>query len=317
MPGIHHVTCITGDVQKNVDFYVSVLGLRFVKKSINQDLPDTYHLYFADYLGSPGTAMTFFGWPTWPARRAGSGQVMTVAFAVPESSLGFWGRRLGELGVDHERVSRFGSDVIGLHDPDGIEIELVGATSQLKTVPWQDSAVPIEHAIHGFHSVALVVAQSADTVELLTGTMGFRESGREGLRTRFETGAGGPAAILDVIESPEGPIGEESIGTVHHVAWRAPSEADQARWREDLLAAGRNVTPVIDRWYFKSIYYREPGGVLFEIATDGPGFTVDEKPEDLGSKLSLPPWFQVRREELDQTLTPFVVPTTTATGADR
>ncbi len=317
MPGIHHVTCITGDVQKNVDFYVSVLGLRFVKKSINQDLPDTYHLYFADYLGSPGTAMTFFGWPTWPARRAGSGQVMTVAFAVPESSLGFWGRRLVELGVDHERVSRFGSDVIGLHDPDEIEIELVGATSQLKTAPWRDSAVPIEHAIHGFHSVALVVAQSGATVELLTGTMGFRESGREGLRTRFETGAGGPDAILDVIESPEGPVGEESIGTVHHVAWRAPSEADQARWREDLIAAGRNVTPVIDRWYFKSIYYREPGGVLFEIATDGPGFTVDEKPEDLGSKLSLPPWFQVRREELDQTLTPFVVPTTTATGADR
>lgn len=317
IPGIHHVTCITGDVQKNVDFYVGVLGLRFVKKSINQDLPDTYHLYFADYLGSPGTAMTFFGWPTWPSRRAGSGQVMTVAFTVPESSLDFWSGRLRKLGLEHERVTRFGSSVVGLHDPDGIEIELVGAASELKVTRWRDSPVPPEHAIHGFHSVALVIAESAATADLLTQTMGFREVGREGARTRYETGPGGPDSILDVIESPEGPVGEESIGTVHHVAWRAPTDADQEQWRESLLAAGRNVTPVIDRWYFKSIYYREPGGVLFEIATDGPGFTVDEKPEKLGSALSLPPWFQVRREELDRTLTPFVVPTTTATGADR
>jgi glyoxalase family protein len=145
--------------------------------------------------------------------------------------------------------------------------------------------------------------------------MGFREVARDGRRTRFETGAGGPDAIVDVIDSPEGPVGEESIGTVHHVAWRAPDDAAQKRWRETLVAAGRNVTPVIDRYYFKSIYYREPGGVLFEIATDTPGFTVDEAPEALGSSLSLPPWFQVRRDQLDDNLTPIVVPTTTATGA--
>jgi len=315
MPGIHHVTSITGDVQKNVDFYVSVLGLRFVKKSINQDLPDTYHLYFADYLGSPGTAMTFFGWPTWPSRRAGSGQVMTVAFAVPEPSLDFWVARLRRLGVEHERVSRFGSDVVGLHDPDGIEIELVGAASDLEVTPWRESPVPVEHAIHGFHSVALVVAESAATFELLTGAMGFRQVAHEGVRTRFETGAGGADAIVDVINSPEGPVGEESIGTVHHVAWRAPDDAAQKQWRETLVAAGRNVTPIIDRYYFKSIYYREPGGVLFEIATDTPGFTIDEAPEALGSGLSLPPWFQVRRDQLDQNLTPIVVPTTATTGA--
>jgi glyoxalase family protein len=307
---MHHVTSITGDVQKNVDFYVSVLGLRFVKKSINQDLPDTYHIYFADYLGSPGTAMTFFGWPSWPARRAGSGQVMSVAFAVPESSLDFWSKRLHELGIEHERGARFDSDLIGLHDPDGIEIELVSARSDLKVTPWRESPVPDIHAIHGFHSVALVVAESAATVELLTKTMGFREIARDGRRTRFETGAGGADAIVDVIDSPEGPVGEESIGTVHHVAWRAPDDAAQKQWRETLTAAGRNVTPVIDRYYFKSIYYREPGGVLFEIATDTPGFTVDEAPEALGSSLSLPPWFQVRREHLDETLTPFVVPST-------
>jgi len=313
MPGIHHVTSITGDVQRNVDFYVSVLGLRFVKKSINQDLPDTYHLYFADYLGSPGTAMTFFGWPTWPSRRAGSGQVMSVAFAVPESSLDFWSKRLSRLGVEHERVTRFDSDLIGLHDPDGIELELVGAASDLNVVPWPESPVPGEHALHGFHSVAMVLAESAATFDLLTRTMGFREVARDGPRTRFETGAGGPDATLDVIDSPEGPVGEESIGTVHHVAWRAPDDAAQKQWRETLVAAGRNVTPVIDRYYFKSIYYREPGGVLFEIATDTPGFTVDEAPEALGSSLSLPPWFQVRRDQLDANLTPIVVPTTAAT----
>jgi len=315
MPGIHHVTSITGDVQKNVDFYVSVLGLRFVKKSINQDLPDTYHIYFADYLGSPGTAMTFFGWPTWPARRAGSGQVMSVAFAVPESSLDFWSARMRRLGIDHERVTRFDAEAIGLHDPDGIEIELVGAASDLKVTPWSASPVPVEHAIHGFHSVALVVAESAATIELLTKTMGFREVARDGRRTRFETSAGGPDAIVDVIDSPEGPVGEESIGTVHHVAWRAPDDAAQKQWRETLVAAGLNVTPVIDRYYFKSIYYREPGGVLYEIATDTPGFTVDEAPENLGSELSLPPWFQVKRDQLDQTLTRIVVPTTATTRA--
>src|SRR5438067_1317590 len=216
IPGIHHVTCITGDVQKCVDFYVSVLGLRFVKKSINQDLPDTYHIYFGDYLGTPGTAMTFFGWPTWPQQRTGTGQVTTVSFQVPSGSLGFWSNRLKQLDVDHRMISRFESDALVLHDADGIEIELVAQAANERWAPWPDS---------------------------------------------------------------------------------------------------RNDTPVIDRWYFKSIYYREPGGVLFEIATDGPGFTVDEPPEKLGSTLSLPPWFQVRRDRLDETLPPIVVPTTTTTGA--
>jgi len=309
IPGIHHVTCITGDVQKNVDFYVSVLGLRFVKKSINQDLPDTYHLYFGDHVGSPGTAMTFFGWPTWPRRNAGSGQITTVAFTVPEDSLDFWRSRLKKLGVEATRTSRFDTEVLVLQDADGIELELVPRATSLHTVPWPNGPVPAEHAIRGFHSVTMTVAEAGATIELLTKTMGFRRGAREGSRTRFETGGGGPDSTLDVVESPEGPVGEESIGTVHHVAWRVPDDERQKEWRESLLAAGRNVTPVIDRWYFKSIYYREPGGILFEIATDGPGFTIDEKPEALGSSLSLPPWFQVRRDRLDQVLTPIVVPT--------
>lgn len=315
IPGIHHVTCITGDVQKCTDFYVGVLGLRFVKKSINQDLPNTYHIYFGDYLGSPGTAMTFFGWPTWPGQRVGSGQVTTVSFAVPHGSLDFWSNRLRTLGVTHERATRFDTDVIVLHDADRIQIELVGKAADDRWVPWPESPVDMEHAIRGFHSVTLTVAEAAASFQLLTNTMGYRRVAKEGSRTRFETGAGGPHATVDVVESPEGPVGEESIGTVHHVAWRTPDAAAQTAWRELLVRAGRNVTPVIDRWYFKSIYYREPGGVLYEIATDAPGFAIDESPDKLGTRLSLPPWFQVRREQLDQILPPIVVPTTTTTGA--
>ena len=163
--------------------------------------------------------------------------------------------------------------------------------------------------------MTMCVAEAAATVRLLTGVMGFRPTGQEGKTTRFETGAGGPGAALDLLEAPEAPVGEEAVGTVHHVAWRAPDDAGQMAWREILVNAGRNVTPVIDRYYFKSIYYREPGGVLFEIATDQPGFTVDEAPDRLGSGLSLPPWFQVSREKLDRNLTPIVVPTTAARGA--
>jgi glyoxalase family protein len=315
LPGIHHVTCITGDVQKCVDFYVSVLGLRFVKKSINQDLPDTYHIYFADYLGTPGTVMTFFGWPDWPERKTGSGQVTTVSFAVPKDSLDFWSGRLRKLGIDASRTSRFDQDLIVLRDPDGIEIELVGHATDERWVPWPDAPVDSDHAVRGFHSVTLTLAEAAATTALLTDTMGFRQVSKEGNRARLETGEGGPHSIVDLVESPEGPVGEESIGTVHHVAWRTPDAEAQAAWREQLTRAGRNVTPVIDRWYFKSIYYREPGGVLFEIATDGPGFTVDEAPEKLGTTLSLPPWFQVRRDRLDRILTPIAVPTTATTGA--
>jgi glyoxalase family protein len=315
MQGIHHVTSITGDVQKCVDFYVSVLGLRFIKKSINQDMPDTYHIYFGDYVGSPSTAMTFFGWPSWPKRRAGSGQITTVSFSVPQGSIGFWKTRLLKLGVNPKQTSRFGADSIVVVDPDGIELELVPCSSNQPWVPWQDGPVDTDHAIRGFHSVTMTVAEATATVDLLVKTMGFRKVGQEGLRTRFETGNGGPHATVDLVQAPEGPEGEESLGTVHHVAWRAADPEHQSEWRDALVKAGRNVTPVIDRYYFKSIYFREPGGVLFEIATDGPGFTIDETAEDLGSSLSLPPWFQVRRDRLDKTLPPIVVPTTATTGA--
>ena len=294
---------------------MSVLGLRFIKKSINQDMPDTYHIYFGDYVGSPGTAMTFFGWPTWPKRRAGSGQITTVSFTVPPGSLDFWKVRLRQLGIQATTTSRFGTNAIAVSDPDGIELELVAEATDQPWVAWPDSPVGEDQAIRGFHSVTMTVAETAETFDLLTRTMGFRKAGQEGRRTRFETGKGGAHSMVDVVAAPEGAVGEESVGTVHHVAWRAPDAADQLAWREALVQAGRNVTPVIDRYYFKSIYSREPGGVLFEIATDGPGFTIDETAESLGSTLSLPPWFQVRRDRLDETLPPIVVPTTATTGA--
>ncbi len=210
LPGVHHVTSITGDVQRCVDFYVTVLGLRFVKKSINQDVPDTYHIYFGDYAGSPGTAMTFFGWPSWPARRAGSGQVTTVSFAVPADSLEFWGGRLRTLDVESRRTSRFGADALVLADADGIELELVGDTSpDFQWLPWPDSPVDRDHAIRGFHSVTMTVAEPTATADLLVNTMGFRKAGQEGRRTRYETGKGGQHSILDLVESPDGPEGEE------------------------------------------------------------------------------------------------------------
>jgi glyoxalase family protein len=315
VPGIHHVTAITGDVQKCTDFYVSVLGLRFIKKSINQDVPGTYHIYFGDYLGTPGSAMTFFGWPYLPKRHAGRGQVTVVSFAVPAGSLDFWTNRLRTLGVEAKRATRFGADVIVLADADGIELELVGEASDERWAPWKDGPVDPSHAIRGFYSVTLTVGAVGPTTDLLTTTMGFRQTGQEGNRTRFETGAGGPDSTLDLIESPDGPAGSESQGVVHHVAWRAADDAHQLAWRETLVKAGRQVTPVIDRWYFKSIYYREPGGVLFEIATDSPGFTIDESPESLGSVLSLPPWFGMDRDKLNKTLPPIVVPTTATKGA--
>ncbi|HYS94835.1 MAG TPA: VOC family protein, partial [Candidatus Acidoferrales bacterium] len=227
LTGIHHVTCITGDVQKNVDFYVSVLGLRFVKKSINQDVPDTYHLYFADYVGSPGTAMTFFGWPHLPKHVAGRGQVTTVSFALPEGSIDFWSERLRNLRVDSRRASRFDGEMILLLDPDGIQLELVESKPHSPFVPWKDGPVDEAHAIHGFYSVTLTVTEALKTVELLQKTMGFKQTKQEGNRTRFETGPRGQGSIADVIESPEAPVGEEGTGTVHHVAWRAKDEGLQ------------------------------------------------------------------------------------------
>jgi glyoxalase family protein len=312
VPGIHHVTAITADVQRNVDFYVGVLGLRFIKKTVNFDVPDTYHLYFGDWLGTPGTAMTFFGWPHLPWGPPGAGQVTAVSFTVQSNpalgSLDFWEGRLRQLGVEAARGQRFGTDVIALKDPDGILIELVGEASDSRWTPWPQSPVDPAHQIRGFHSIGLTVTEEAPSAGFLTAVMGFQEAGREPGRVRFQTGRGGPHTLIELIVQPDAETGREATGTVHHVAWRAFDDSHELAWREVLVGQGRQVTPVIDRKYFRSIYFREPGGVLFEIATDGPGFTVDEPAESLGSALRLPPQYEDRREKLDFNLPPLVVP---------
>lgn len=229
--------------------------------------------------------------------------------------MSFWAARLRQLGVESTRTRRFDQDTLVLKDPDGIELGLVGDASDERWVPWPNGPVGPEHAIRGFHSVTLMEKVAEETVDMLTNTMGFRKTGQEGNRTRFETGGGGPDSVLDILEEVNAQIGEEACGTVHHVAWRATNDGHQLAWRDTLLTAGLRVTPVIERKYFRSIYFREPGGVLFEIATDQPGFTVDEAPEALGSGLQLPPQYEGRRKDLKFNLPPIVVPTTAATGA--
>jgi glyoxalase family protein len=309
VPGIHHVTAITGDVQRTVDFYVRVLGLRFIKKTVNFDVPDTYHLYFGDYIGTPGTAMTFFGWPQLPWAAQGAGQVTTVAFAVPEGSLGYWSQRLAGMGVGTARADRFGLGVIALRDADGMQLELVGQAADDRWSPWEEGPVPSRHQIRGFHSVRLSVREEEPSARFLVEVLGFRETERERGRLRLATGAGGPDSLLELLAVPGAPAGVEATGTVHHVAWRANDDDHQQAWRARLVGAGYQVTPVIDRKYFHSIYFREPGGVLFEIATDGPGFTVDEPPDRLGSELQLPPQYEGLRQRLNLDLPPIRVPT--------
>ena len=300
--GIHHVTAMASDPQANVDFYTGVLGLRLVKKTVNFDDPGTYHLYYGDEVGHPGTIMTFFPWPL--ARRGvqGAGQATVTSFAVPEDSLGFWTERLARLGVTFDGVkTRFDEEVLTLLDPDGLRLELVARADGRPG--WADGPVPAEHAVRGFDGVTLTEWNLDVTQNVLAGTLGFRRVGEEGDRVRFEA-ASGEGSRVDVLASPSAARGRVSAGTVHHVAFRAADEADQLAWREAVGESGLYVTPVLDRQYFRSIYFREPGGVLFEIATDPPGFTWDEPVESLGSGLKLPPWLEESRSRIEAALPP-------------
>lgn len=307
MPGIHHITAICGDPQRNVNFYVGLLGLRLVKKTVNFDDPGTYHLYYGDGLGSPGTIMTVFAWilpPTVQANaRQGTGQVTATPFWIPAASLDFWIDRLAAAGIDFDGPEeRFGEPVISLRDPDGLPLELVARPDGVLRAPWNEGPVPLEHAIRGFAGATFSLNGYERTAKLLTETMGFRQVGSEGARFRFQVGEGNDAAMIDLLCQPEGEPGRMGVGAVHHIAWRARTGEEQREWRSVLAAAGLDVTPVLDRNYFTSIYYREPGGVLFEIATDPPGFTVDESPESLGEQLKLPVWLEPRRERLEARL---------------
>lgn len=307
--GIHHVTAISGEPQRLLDFYGGVLGMRLVKLTVNYDDPGTYHLYFADHAGRPGTAMTFFPWPAASAGVRGTGQVLRTAFDVPAGSFEFWRKRLGEANVSFDGpVERFGERVLSFPDPDGLELELVACDSPREFSPWPESDVPAEHAIRGFHSVSLAVQGFERSAALLTGLLGFSEAGREEERFRFKTGAGGSGAMVDLLCMPDARRGRFEAGTVHHVAWRVRDPEIQETWRKRLVSAGLNVTPVLDRTYFQSLYFREPGGVIFELATDGPGFTVDEPLSGLGAKLVLPKRLESHRGELERVLPPLRLP---------
>ncbi len=302
--GIHHVTAITGEPQRNVDFYVGLLGLRLVKKTVNFDDPETYHLYYGDGVGSPGSIMTFFPWAHAPAGRQGSGQLTVTSFSVPESSLGYWTDRLIEYGVRFEKLSRrFDDTVVAFADPEGMKLELVASATDDRS-PWEDGPVTPEHAVRGFHHVTLSERDPDRTTKLMTETLGFRQVEEGDGRYRFEAGDGGPGNLVDVVDGSGDSRGRTGVGTVHHVAFRAENDEHQLEIREEVARIGYDVTPVIDRNYFNAIYFREPGGVLFEIATDPPGFAVDEYPVDLGTGLKLPPQYEPRRDHIEGVLPP-------------
>ena len=301
--GLHHVTAIAGDPQTNVDFYSGVLGLRLVKKTVNFDDPSTYHLYYGDGVGSPGSIMTFFPWPGARAGALGTGQTRTTQFAVPEGSLSYWRKRLEESLVRAEDVERFGVPGLAFADPDGLRLELAAsATAGDARRPWNGSTVPVEHAIRGFDGVTLLHADSASTEQLLADAMGFRRVAEDGRRVRYESGDGGSGTFVDLLRDPGASFGRVAGGSVHHVALRVVDDAAQADWQERLFGAGHPTTEVKDRQYFHSIYFREPGGVLFELATDNPGFATDESVEELGSGLRLPPWYESARDRIEKAL---------------
>jgi glyoxalase family protein len=297
--GLHHVTAIGGDPQRNADFYLRTLGLRLVKTTVNFDDPGTYHLYYGDSSGRPGSLMTFFPWPDAPSGRHGTGQATTTSFSVPEASIGWWKRHLGAQGIETGEVRNADDEeTLTFRDPDGLKLALVAHPQGDPRDPWDTELVPAEHAVRGLHSVTLSVTEEDATAGMLTDGLGLSFANQESNRLRFAAGQGGPGALVDVLVTPDAPRGLVAAGTVHHVAWRAPDEATQKTWREELVDKGVHVTSILDRQYFRSIYFREPGGTLLEVATDEPGFAIDEPLLELGRALKLPPWLEPRRDEI-------------------
>jgi glyoxalase family protein len=299
--GLHHVTAIASDAQRNLDFYTEVLGLRFVKRTINFDDPGTYHFYFGDDAGSPGTILTFFPWAGASRGNAGAGEVARTAFSVPLKSLEYWEKRLLARGVAVERAGkRFDEEVLHFADPDGMGFELVGHADAGSATPSRFGSVPAEYAIRGFFGVTLLEHRSEATARILN-VMGFQKVAEEGQRMRFAAAGSALGNHIDLLIDPAAKHGRSGAGSVHHIAFRAVDQASQLEWR-DVLSEHLDVTTVQDRTYFESIYYREPGGVLFELATDPPGFTLDEPIESLGETLCIPSWFEARRPLLEQRL---------------
>jgi glyoxalase family protein len=296
IPGIHHVTAIASDPGRNLEFYTETLGLRLVKRSVNQDDVSVYHLFYGDRSGSPGTSTTFFPYEDAAGGQVGTGQVSTTSFLIPEASIDYWIDRLVEAGVETaDPQDRFGDTVVRFRDPDGLQLELVGRADVPPGDP-PEGPIPTAHAIRGFAGVTLSLETSERTADLLE-RMGFRKTGTAQHRTRYESG-GSLGYVVDLCEDPEAPRGIPGAGTVHHVAFQVRAE-DQPEWREILIDHGLRPTEIIDRKWFESVYARTPGGVLFEFATKEPGYTVDEPLESLGERLTLPEWLEDRRAEIE------------------
>jgi glyoxalase family protein len=302
--GIHHVTAIASDPQRNLDFYAGTLGLRLVKRTVNFDDPTTYHFVFGDGVGSPGTAVTFFPWPLASRGRQGAGQAAVTSFAILPSALGYWLERLIRYQVKFEQpATRFENErVIAFKDPDGMLLELIANPAAEAGEPWAGGEVPADHAIRGIYSVTLWEEGHERTAHLLVDHLGFRATREQGSIFRFTAGDRRLGSIVDLRVVPGLWNGTMGAGVVHHVAFRARGSDEQLIARERLAVDGFNITPQLDRRYFQSVYFREPGGVLFEIATDGPGFTIDEPANSLGRTLKLPPWLEDRRFEIEALL---------------
>ena len=303
--GLHHVTAIAGNPQRNLDVYAGILGMRLVKKSVNQDDPGTYHLFYADGAGHPGSDLTFFPWSELPPGRMGTGLTVEVALAVPAGSLEYWQSRLTQHGLAHGPLeTRFGARFLPFTDPDGLGLALAGTDDPREFTPWDESPVPAEHQVRGLHGVRLWERELARTERFLVDALGFAARGVEAGWHRYEIDGGGSGRYLEVRELPTEPQGSWGTGSVHHIAWRVPDDAAQRTAQQRVAAAGRRPTEVIDRFWFRSVYFREPGGALFEIATDGPGFAVDEPLETLGTALVLPPWLEPARDRIEAALPP-------------
>ena len=304
MPGIHHVTAIAGDPLKNLSFYTRDLGLRFVKKTVNFDDPSTYHFYFGDETGRPGTILTFFPWTNAPAGRRGAGETRQTAFRVPQRSIGYWTRRFTEKGIPYQPPEkRFGESVLPFTDPEGMALALVGIVDAENEPGWSNEDIPSEYAIRGFQGVTLLLDSAQKTAAILTDVFGFREVAREGSVTRFAAAGDVKGSVVDIYEAAGALRGHQGRGSVHHIAFRAADDVQQAQMTEKLIRThGRHPTEQKDRKYFRSIYFREPGGVLFEIATDIPGFVIDEPVETLGRDLELPNFLEPRRKEIEGAL---------------
>ncbi len=303
--GLHHITAVASDAQANVDFYERVLGQRLVKTTVNFDDPGTYHLYYGDEVGTPGTIMTFFPWSHMHRGRRGNGETAEVLYAVPMGSLGFWAGHLAQTGVQVGDVEeRFGEKVLLFEDPDGMQLGLVETADPATIDLWEAGPIPAEHAIRGFHSVTLWLHEAEPTAAVMTEQMGYAPTGSEGSRSRYAGASHDRALYIDLVARPGQPRGAFGAGSVHHIAFRTVDDEEQLEYRDQLIAAGLAVTTVQDRQYFHSIYFREPGGVLFEVATDAPGFLYDEPIETLGDALKLPPWLEPRREAIEPRLAP-------------